>query len=75
VRRAGYRGMLAIHPAQVDVINQAFTPSSEEVAAARAVVDLFEAHPGVGTIAHQGAMLDRPHLARARALLKLAART
>jgi citrate lyase subunit beta/citryl-CoA lyase len=74
VRRAGYRGMLAIHPAQVDIINQAFTPGAEEIAAARAVVDLFEAHPGVGTIAHQGAMLDRPHLARAQALLKLANR-
>lgn len=75
VRRAGYRGMLAIHPSQVDVINQAFTPSAEEVAAARQVVDLFAANPGAGTIAHRGAMLDRPHLARAQALLRLAART
>lgn len=75
VRRAGYRGMLAIHPAQVDVINRAFTPSAEEIAAAREVVDLFAANPGAGTIALRGAMLDRPHLARARALLALAART
>jgi citrate lyase subunit beta/citryl-CoA lyase len=75
VRRAGYRGMLAIHPSQVEVINQAFTPSAEEVAAAREVVDLFAAHPGAGTIAHRGAMLDRPHLARAQALLARAART
>jgi len=71
VRRDGYRGMLAIHPAQVDVINEAFTPTEEELAAAREVVGLFEANPGVGAIGHRGAMLDRPHLARARALLAL----
>jgi citrate lyase subunit beta/citryl-CoA lyase len=74
VRRAGYRGMLAIHPAQVDVINAAFTPSADELAAAREIVALFAANPGVGTIGHKGAMLDRPHLARAQALLELAAR-
>jgi citrate lyase subunit beta/citryl-CoA lyase len=73
VRRAGYRGMLAIHPAQVDVINAAFAPSAEELAAAQEIVDLFAAHPGAGTLGHKGAMLDRPHLARAQALLELAA--
>lgn len=74
VRRAGYQGMLAIHPAQVDVINKAFTPAPEELAAAQEIVDLFAAHPGAGTLGFKGAMLDRPHLARAQALLKLAAR-
>ncbi|MGI8334229.1 HpcH/HpaI aldolase/citrate lyase family protein [Actinomadura scrupuli] len=69
VRRDGYRGMLAIHPAQVDVINAAFTPTEEELAAAQQIVDLFAANPGAGAIGHQGAMLDRPHLARAQALL------
>jgi citrate lyase subunit beta / citryl-CoA lyase len=73
-RRAGYRGMLAIHPAQVEVINEAFMPSAEELATAREIVDLFAANPGTGTIGHKGAMLDRPHLARAQALLALAAR-
>lgn len=73
-RRAGFRGMLAIHPAQVDVINEAFTPSAGELSAAREIVDLFAANPGAGTIGHQGAMLDRPHLARAQALLRRAAR-
>lgn len=73
-RRDGYRGMLAIHPAQVDVINQAFAPTAEELAAAQEIVDLFAANPGVGTIGHKGGMLDRPHLARARALLGFAAR-
>ncbi len=74
VRRDGYRGMLAIHPAQIDVINEAFTPSAGELAAAQEIVDLFAASPNAGTIGHKGAMLDRPHLARAKALLALATR-
>ena len=69
VRRDGYRGMLAIHPAQVDIINAAFEPTAEEIAQAREVVDLFAASPGAGTIGFGGAMLDRPHLSRAQALL------
>lgn len=75
VRRDGYRGMLAIHPAQVDVINEAFTASEEELAAAQEIVDLFAANPGVGTIGYKGAMLDRPHLARAKLLLAQAGRS
>jgi len=74
VRRDGYRGMLAIHPAQVDVINEAFTPSAAEIAAAQEIVDLFAANPGVGAIGHKGAMLDRPYLARAQLLLAQAGR-
>jgi citrate lyase subunit beta/citryl-CoA lyase len=74
VRRAGYRGMLAIHPSQIDVINQTFSPSGEEIAAAQEIVDVFAANPGVGTIGHKGLMLDRPHLARAQALLAMVQR-
>ena len=69
VRRAGFRGMLAIHPAQVEVINAAFTPSAEEIDKARAIVALFAANPGAGTIGYEGGMLDRPHLSRAQQLL------
>jgi len=72
MRRAGFRGMIAIHPAQVDVINEAFTPSAEELASAQEIVSLFAANPTAGTIGHKGAMLDRPHLARAQALLAAA---
>lgn len=74
VRADGFRGMLAIHPAQVDVINAAFTPSAEELAEAQEIVALFAAHPGKGTIGWKGRMLDRPHLSRARRLLDLAVR-
>jgi citrate lyase subunit beta/citryl-CoA lyase len=75
VRRAGFRGMLAIHPAQVDAINEAFSsPTAQELASAREIVDLFAANPTAGTVGYKGAMLDRPHLARAKAVLALAAR-
>ncbi|QJQ33218.1 CoA ester lyase [Sphingomonas lacunae] len=69
VRQQGYRGMLAIHPDQVPVINAAFTPNEAEIAHAREVVALFAANPGAGTIGHKGGMLDRPHLSRAQQLL------
>jgi citrate lyase subunit beta / citryl-CoA lyase len=69
VRAAGFRGMLAIHPAQVDPINAAFTPSHAELDHARKVVQAFADHPGAGVVALDGAMLDRPHLALAQRLL------
>lgn len=74
VRRDGYRGMLAIHPAQVPVINAAFTPTAQEVAQAQEIVDIFAASPGVGAIGWKGGMLDRPYLARAQRLLRQAGR-
>jgi len=67
--------MLAIHPAQVEVINDAFRPSAAELQAAQEIVDLFTANPGAGVIAHNGAMLDRPHLARAQAVPRRGAGT
>lgn len=69
VRRDGFRGMLAIHPAQVEVINAAFTPSAAEIADAEEIVAIFAANPGAGTIGWKGGMLDRPYLSRAQTLL------
>ena len=66
--------MLAIHPAQIPVINEAFTPTDAEVAEAQEIVDIFAANPGVGAIGWKGGMLDRPYLARAERLLKQAGR-
>jgi citrate lyase subunit beta/citryl-CoA lyase len=68
-RADGFAGMLAIHPSQVPLINAAFTPSEEELAYARAIVDAFAANPGVGALQLQGRMLDQPHLRQAKALL------
>ncbi|MGN6268336.1 MAG: HpcH/HpaI aldolase/citrate lyase family protein [Sphingomonas sp.] len=67
--RDGFTGMMAIHPAQVPVINAAFTPSAEEVAQARRIVELFAANPGAGALSLDGRMVDAPHLKAARALL------
>lgn len=68
-RRDGFTGMMAIHPAQLPVINAAFTPSAEEVARAQAIVDLFAAHPGAGALSLNGRMVDAPHLKAAERLL------
>jgi citrate lyase subunit beta / citryl-CoA lyase len=65
-RRDGFSGKIAIHPDQVAVINECFTPSAEELAYARRIIALFEANPGVGTLAMDGQMLDIPHLRQAR---------
>jgi citrate lyase subunit beta / citryl-CoA lyase len=72
-RRDGFTGKMAIHPAQVPIINEVFTPSAAAVAQARAVVAAFEAHPGRGTVGIDGVMYDRPHLERAQQLLARAA--
>jgi citrate lyase subunit beta / citryl-CoA lyase len=69
-RRDGFTGRLAIHPAQVPVINAVFTPTSEQIEKAKAVVAAFAAKPGAGTVGIDGKMYDRPHLARAQALLE-----
>jgi citrate lyase subunit beta/citryl-CoA lyase len=68
-RRDGFTGKLAIHPAQVTIINDVFTPSPEQIVRAQAVVDAFAAAPGAGVVGIGGVMYDRPHLARAEKLL------
>jgi citrate lyase subunit beta/citryl-CoA lyase len=68
-RRDGFTGRLAIHPAQVAVINEVFTPSPEQIAKAKAVVAAFAAQPDAGAVGIDGKMFDRPHLLRAQALL------
>jgi len=68
-KRDGFVGRLAIHPAQVPVINAVFVPSPEQIARARKIVAAFAAQPGAGTVGIDGKMFDRPHLARAKALL------
>ena len=71
-RRDGFTGRLAIHPAQVPVINEVFTPSAEQIAKAKAVVAAFAAQPGAGAVGIDGKMFDRPHLVRAQRLLERA---
>jgi citrate lyase subunit beta / citryl-CoA lyase len=68
-RRDGFTGMMAIHPAQVAAINEAFTPSEAEIAPARAVAAAFAANPGAGALSLDGRMIDRPHLVQAQRIL------
>jgi citrate lyase subunit beta/citryl-CoA lyase len=68
-RRDGFTAKLAIHPGQIAIINEVFTPSAAAIARATAIIDAFAAKPGAGTIGVDGVMLDRPHLARAQQLL------
>ena len=68
-RRDGFTGMMAIHPAQVPVINNAFAPSEAEIAHARAIIAAFESNPGAGALQLDGAMIDAPHLKQARQLI------
>lgn len=65
----GFTGMLAIHPAQVPIINAAFTPDAAQVHAAEQVVAAFAAAPQAGALMLDGRMIDAPHLAQARRLL------
>jgi citrate lyase subunit beta/citryl-CoA lyase len=73
-RRDGFNGMLAIHPAQVDIINSAFVPSALELERAQRIVALFDQNPGAGTLGMDGEMIDRPHLLQAQRILELANR-
>jgi citrate lyase subunit beta/citryl-CoA lyase len=67
--RDGFTAKMAIHPAQVPVINEVFTPSAETVAHSRAVVEAFAAAGNPGVIGIDGHMYDRPHLRRAERIL------
>jgi citrate lyase subunit beta/citryl-CoA lyase len=71
-RRDGFSGMLAIHPAQVDVINRAFVPTAAELDRAERIVALFADNPGAGALGMDGEMIDRPHLLQAQRILRLA---
>lgn len=68
-RRMGYAGRMAIHPAQVPVIQATFAPTEEEIAWAKQVVAGFAAAPGAGVISLAGKMVDRPHLVQAQRIL------
>jgi citrate lyase subunit beta/citryl-CoA lyase len=73
-RRDGFRGMLCIHPDQVEPVNAAFMPGDSEIAHAEAVIAAFAAEPDAGVVQLDGRMLDLPHLKQARATLAMAGR-
>lgn len=67
--RDGFTARMAIHPAQIAIINETFTPSADAIAHARIVIDAFAAAGNVGVVGIDGKMFDRPHLKRAERLL------
>lgn len=71
-QRDGFTGRIAIHPDQVETINRCFSPSMEDIQAAKRVVAAFEAQPGIGTIGIDGKMYDIPHLKLARRIIAAA---
>lgn len=72
-RRLGFTGMSLIHPSQIDPINAAFSPTSEEVEYCQHVIKAFdEARArGEGSIAFGGQLIDLPIVERARRTLAL----
>ncbi len=70
-RADGFTGMLAIHPAQVPIINAAFAPTEAEMTEAQAIVALFASNPNAGTLQYNGRMVDQPHLKLAKQLLAI----
>ena len=70
-RREGFSGKLAIHPDQVEVINQGFTPSAHDISHAQRIVDAFAQAHGAGAVQLDGKMVDKPHLTQALRLLDL----
>ncbi len=70
----GFTGKIAIHPSQIEIVNEAFSPSAEEIAESRELLAAFEEHQRAGRIAFafKGNMVDAPHLTRARTILERA---
>jgi citrate lyase beta subunit len=75
-RGLGFRGKMAIHPRQLDVINESFTPTLAEVERARRLIDTFETTRASGHIVTtmDGQMVELPVVERARRVLAMAAR-
>lgn len=71
-RRDGFLSKAVIHPKHVGVVNKAFTPTQEELAHARKIVDAFEQSPTAGVVRVEGKMVDKPHLRAAQKTLRLA---
>ncbi|HRF08423.1 MAG TPA: CoA ester lyase [Xanthobacteraceae bacterium] len=68
-RRDGFIGKMAIHPDQVAIINEVYTPSADSIAKAEQLIEAFRAAGNAGVISLDGQMYDQPHLKRAQRLL------
>jgi citrate lyase subunit beta/citryl-CoA lyase len=70
-RQQGFTGRVAIHPDQVDIINESYSPTEADIAHAKRVLAAFAAEPDRGTVGLDGKMIDIPHLKQAQKLLAL----
>lgn len=72
-RAAGFDGKSIIHPAQIDIVNEAFSPSKEEIATAQSLISAFEKpeNQGKGAISHNGKMAEAMHLRQAKSILEI----
>jgi citrate lyase beta subunit len=71
-RRLGFSGKTLIHPSQIAVVNEVFSPTADEIQEARRVVRAFDdaVSRGDGAVALDGQMLDTPVVDRARRVLR-----
>jgi len=67
--RDGFTGKMAIHPAQIPIINEIFTPTKASLEWAQGVLAAFKANPSAGVLNYKGEMIDKPHIDRAERLL------
>ena len=67
--RDGFTAKMAIHPAQIPIINEAFTPFKSDVEQSRALVEAFAKAGNPGVLGIEGKMYDRPHLMRAEKIV------
>jgi citrate lyase beta subunit len=76
-RSLGFRGKMCIHPAQVEVVNRVFSPTSDELERARRVVEAYDrgVAGGAGVVGLDGEMVDLPIVERARQVLAEAERS
>jgi citrate lyase subunit beta/citryl-CoA lyase len=72
-KKVGFQGKLCIHPIQIDIVNEVFTPSAEDLIFARKVIDAFKnaVEQGNGAIEVDGKMIDQPLVERCRRIVKL----
>ena len=69
--REGFTGAFAIHPDQVEIINEAYSPSVDDIKHAERVIAAFRDNPDAGTVGLDGKMLDKPHLVQAEKVLAM----
>lgn len=69
----GFQGGFCIHPDQVQIMNEEFSPSSKEVSDAEALIDIYEdaLKQGCGTVSFKGKMIDTPVVNRAKNLIAI----